>query len=147
MQRHKLLLIEDNLDHITLIKMSLLRGFKSSINFFCVKDGKEALDFLLNKGDYQDKEKFPRPDIIFLDLKLPKIDGIEVLSVIKSDSELKNIPVIVFTTSSQDRDILKSYELGANSYITKPNGIGAFSVTIQKLWKYWTTTSRLPERL
>lgn len=117
-----------------------LRAFKrpNLINplYHCV-DGLEALDFLQHKNAYQDKAKYPRPHVILLDLNLPKMDGREVLRRIKEDPELKSIPVIVMTTSNDDLDIQKCYDIGANSYIHKPVDLQKFIEAIQKMVDYW----------
>ena len=114
------LLVEDNPDHAELIikEIDNKAGIFNKIHL--VRDGQEALDYLLRKGDYCDPLNSPVPGLILLDLKLPKIDGVEVLQTIRSHERLQNVPVIVLTTSSHEEDIIKSYESGTNYYITKP---------------------------
>jgi two-component system response regulator len=109
------------------------------------KDGEEALDYLFRRGQYADPQKSPRPTLIILDIKLPKLDGQEVLKIIKSDLGLKHIPVIVLTTTTQEEEIVKSYKNGANSYISKPIDPQEFFDKIKKLKIYWLMTNSLPE--
>ncbi len=111
-----ILLVEDNAADIRLTREALLDG-KILNDLFVARDGVEALDFLFQRGEFADK---PRPDLIILDLNLPKKDGKEVLAELQADPSLRAIPVAVLTTSAQEADIIQSYELGANCYLTKP---------------------------
>jgi len=111
-----ILLVEDNPGDVRLTQEAFKEG-KMRNNFFVVRDGVEALDFLFKKGEFNN---VPRPDIILLDLNLPKKDGQEVLEVIKADENLRQIPVVILTTSKAEEDILKTYNLHANCFITKP---------------------------
>ena len=120
-----------------------LLGSKIRNNLHVVDDGVEALAFLRQEGRYRD---VPRPDLILLDLNMPRKDGREVLADIKEDPGLKTIPVAVLTTSSQDEDILKSYELHANCYITKPVGLEQFATVVQSLDDFWFTIVKLPPK-
>ncbi|HST02796.1 MAG TPA: response regulator, partial [Usitatibacter sp.] len=106
-----------------------------------VKDGVEAIDFLKQRGKYASA---PRPDIILLDLNLPKKDGREVLSEIKGDRELRAIPVVILTTSKAEEDVLKSYDLHANCYVTKPVDLEKFIVVIQSIDRFWLSVVTLP---
>lgn len=108
-----------------------------------VRDGEEALDFLYQRGNHAEA---PRPDLILLDLNLPKYDGREVLQVIKSDSELAHIPVVVLTTSSAEDDILRSYKLHANAYVTKPVDLDQFIAAVRQIDEFFVTVVRLPGR-
>lgn len=108
-----------------------------------VRDGEEALDFLYRRGAYASA---PRPDLILLDLNLPKYDGREVLQVIKSDDELAHIPVVVLTTSSAEEDILRSYRLHANAYVTKPVDLDQFIAAVRQIDEFFVTVVRLPGR-
>lgn len=138
-----ILLIEDNPDHVILIKEAL--AVNNIINEIqVVGDGQEALDYLFRRGQYADPQKSPRPTLILLDIRLPRIDGQEVLKTIKSDPELKHIPVIVLTTTTQETEIVKSYRNGANSYITKPIDPQEFFNKIKNLKLYWMITNSLP---
>lgn len=135
-----ILLIEDNPDHTELIIKELESKMLNTI--YPVKDGQEALDFLFHKGKYKDPKKAPRPGLILLDLKLPKVDGAEVLKKIKSDPALKVIPVVVLTTSVRGEDILESYKNGVNSYIAKPVKFEEFTRVVKKIKLYWILTNR-----
>ncbi|UDY22852.1 response regulator [Nocardioides sp. Kera G14] len=108
------------------------------------RDGEEALDFLYRRGEHTDA---PRPDLVLLDLNLPKYDGREVLQVIKSDPELSSIPVVVLTTSSSEEDILRSYKLHANAYVTKPVDLEQFIAAVRQIDEFFVTVVRLPNRL
>ena len=113
-----ILLVEDTTEHAVLVRRALESG-QLKPRLYVVTDGKAALDFLFNQGDYHDKEANPTPDIILLDLRLPKIHGLKVLERIKSDERLKNIPVAVLTASDEAKDMVGCYQAGAESYITK----------------------------
>jgi CheY-like chemotaxis protein len=135
-----ILLVEDNPGDVRLTKEALKEG-KVYNNLHWAKDGVEALEFLRREGIYA---KAPRPDIILLDLNLPKKDGREVLSVIKNDDKLKHIPVVVLTTSKAEEDVLRSYELHANCYVTKPVDLEKFIVVVQSIDRFWLTVVTLP---
>jgi two-component system, chemotaxis family, response regulator Rcp1 len=136
----EILLVEDNLGDVRLTKEALKEG-KVYNNLHWAKDGVEALEFLRREGPHKDA---PRPDIILLDLNLPKKDGREVLSVIKNDQQLKHIPVVVLTTSKAEEDVLRSYELHANCYVTKPVDLDKFIVVVQSIDRFWLTVVTLP---
>ena len=136
----EILLVEDNPGDVRLTQEALKEG-KVYNNLHWAKDGVEALEFLQREGKYADA---PRPDIILLDLNLPKKDGREVLAVIKKDDHLKHIPVVVLTTSKADEDVLKSYELHANCYVTKPVDLEKFIVVVQSIDRFWLTVVTLP---
>ncbi|MFD5901157.1 response regulator [Streptomyces microflavus] len=108
-----------------------------------VRDGQEALDFLYRRGEYTEA---PRPDLVLLDLNLPKYDGRQVLEQIKSDPELALIPVVVLTTSSAEKDILRSYKLHANAYVTKPVDLDQFIAAVRQIDEFFVTVVRLPGR-
>ncbi|MYU01099.1 MULTISPECIES: response regulator [unclassified Streptomyces] len=108
-----------------------------------VRDGQEALDFLYRRGDHPDA---PRPDLVLLDLNLPKYDGRQVLEQIKGDPELSLIPVVVLTTSSAEEDILRSYKLHANAYVTKPVDLDQFIAAVRQIDEFFVTVVRLPGR-
>jgi CheY-like chemotaxis protein len=127
----KILLAEDDEGHAILIKDALSENrLLNEIDH--VKDGQEALDYLYRRNGYENRT-FMKPDIILLDINMPKVDGLEVLAKIKQDDEFKNIPVIMLTTTDNPREIDKSYKLGANSYITKPVVFDDFIEKITKL--------------
>lgn len=136
----KILLVEDNPGDIRLTREALKEG-KVLNDLYVAQDGIEAMAFLRREGAYAD---LPRPDVVLLDLNLPKKDGHEVLAEIKSDPDLKSIPVVVLTTSSSDEDILKTYELHANCYITKPVDLEQFITVVQSVEDFWFTIVRLP---
>ncbi len=110
-------------------------------DFHTVNDGEELMDFLHQRGKYRDA---PRPGLILLDLNMPKKDGREALKEIKSDPSLRSIPVVILTTSSEDEDILKTYDLGANSFITKPVGFDSLVQLASKMTQYWFQLVELP---
>ncbi len=109
-----------------------------------VKDGAEALDFIYAMGAYADRAGKCIPKVVLLDLRLPKVDGIEVLRKIKSDERTRTIPVVVLTSSKEDRDVTESYRLGVNSYISKPVEFEEFAKTVAELGFYWLMTNRVP---
>ncbi|MBS9372903.1 response regulator [Rhodococcus sp. B50] len=108
-----------------------------------VRDGEEALDFLYRRGEY---ENAPRPDLILLDLNLPKYDGRQVLEQVKSDNDLTDIPVVVLTTSAAEEDILRSYRLHANAYVTKPVDLDQFIRAVRQIDEFFVQVVRLPRR-
>lgn len=132
----EILLVEDNpLDAELTIRTLKKRNLASPI--FRVSDGAEALDFLFCKGAFAGRKFASTLKLILLDLKLPKVDGFEVLKTIKADPALKKIPTVVFSSSHEDPDIKKAYDLGANSYIVKPVNFESFSVCVSNLGMYW----------
>jgi two-component system response regulator len=135
-----ILLVEDNPGDADLAR-DALESSKFTNELFVVEDGVEAMSFLKNEKGYQDA---PRPDLIILDLNLPKKDGREVLAEIKTDKRLKTIPVVILTTSDADEDVLKSYELHANCYITKPLNLNQFFKVIKSINTFWMSIVVLP---
>jgi two-component system, chemotaxis family, response regulator Rcp1 len=136
----EILLVEDNLGDARLTQEALKEG-KVYSNLHWTKDGVEALEFLNRKGKYSNA---PRPDIILLDLNLPKKDGREVLSEIKNDEKLRHIPVVILTTSKAEEDVLRSYELHANCYVAKPVDLEKFIKVVQSIDRFWLTVVTLP---
>jgi two-component system, chemotaxis family, response regulator Rcp1 len=136
----EILLVEDNPGDVRLTKEALREG-KVYNNLHWAKDGVEALEFLRREGKHA---KAPRPDIILLDLNLPKKDGREVLEIIKGDEQLKYIPVVVLTTSKAEEDVVKSYALHANCYVTKPVDLEKFIVVVKSIDRFWLTVVTLP---
>ena len=136
----EILLVEDNPGDVRLTQ-EVLRDGRVRNNMSVVKDGVDAISFLHQTGEYVGA---PRPDIILLDLNLPKKDGREVLAEIKADPDLKNIPVVVLTTSSAEQDIFRSYDLHANCYITKPVDLDQFIRVIRSIEDFWLTIVKLP---
>lgn len=135
-----ILLIEDNPGDIRLVVESMKESKKPN-NLSMVKDGVEAMTYLHREGVYANAV---RPDIILLDLNLPMKNGKEVLAEIKKDPDLKRIPVIVFTASSAERDVINSYDLHANCYITKPVSLDKFTEVVRSIEKFWLTVVKLP---
>ena len=136
----EILLVEDNPGDVRLTREVLKEG-KLLINLRAVEDGVEALAFLRREGKYADAT---RPDLILLDLNLPKKDGREVLAVIKADEHLRRIPVVVLTVSQAEEDILKSYNLNANCYISKPVDLDQFIRVVKSIEDFWLTIVKLP---
>ncbi|MFA7287531.1 MAG: response regulator [Melioribacteraceae bacterium] len=136
-----ILLVEDNKADSRLTREAL-KDSKIKNSLFVVEDGVEALNFLYKQGVHTDA---PRPDLILLDLNLPKKDGREVLAEIKSDESLKRIPVVVITSSKAEEDILKSYNLHANCFITKPLNLNQFEVIVKSIEDFWLTIVKLPK--
>ena len=140
-----ILLAEDDLGDQELTKRALEEG-KVENELYIVKDGEEALDYLFRRGRYTDPETSPRPDLFLLDLNMPKLDGRQVLEQICSIHELRNIRVVVLTTSRQEEDITRSYDLGVHSYITKPVDLDQFFNVIRTLEEYWFQIVVLPPK-
>lgn len=136
----EILMVEDNPGDVRLTVEGLKEG-KVKNNLYVVQDGVEALAYLRREGEYKDAV---RPDLILLDLNLPKMDGREVLSEIKADEDLKHIPVVVLTSSKAEQDILKAYSLHANCYITKPVDLDQFISVVESIEDFWFTIVRLP---
>ncbi len=136
-----ILLVEDNSAHAELV----MRNFEDHLvanKISWVEDGAAALDYLFRRGKYSDEEKYPMPQLILLDLRLPKIDGIEVLKEIKQDETLRNIPVVVLTTSEAETDIAKAYTHHVNSYVVKPVDFTSFTKLMKDLGLYWLCWNR-----
>jgi two-component system, chemotaxis family, response regulator Rcp1 len=136
----EILLVEDNEGDARLAREAL-RDAKVRNNLYWVKDGVEAVAYLRNQGKY---EGLVRPDVILLDLNLPKKDGREVLADIKQDPELRRIPVVILTVSDAEEDILKSYDLHANCYIRKPLDLDQFMHVVKAIESFWLTIVKLP---
>jgi two-component system response regulator len=141
-----ILLVEDNDDDVELT----LRAFAKSriLNEVVVaRDGEEALDYLFLRGAHAQREPAENPEIVLLDLKLPKLDGLTVLRAIRSDERTRRLPVIVLTSSNEEADVLASYDLGANSFVRKPVDFAQFSESARQLGMYWLVLNQgLPKR-
>jgi len=138
----KILLAEDDEKDVTLT----LAAFKKNNlmnEVIVVNDGQQALDFLYYANEYELREK-GNPAVILLDIKMPKVDGLEVLKKIKSDEQLKRIPVVVLTSSREEKDLVKGYEYGANSYVVKPVDFNEFTDAVSKLGLYWAVINEVP---
>lgn len=138
-----ILLAEDDADDRLLVKEALAEG-RVLNELRSVEDGEELLDYLRRRGRYADPETSPRPGLVLLDLNMPRKDGREALREIKADPDLKRIPVVVMTTSKAEEDILRSYDLGASSYITKPVTFERLVELMKVLGRYWIEFVELP---
>lgn len=140
----ELLLVEDNRSDAEMT-IRALRKNNIANNLVHVKDGAEALDFLFATGDYKGRDVNKKPRLILLDLKMPKVNGIQVLEKIKSDDHTKKIPVVVLTSSKEDPDIQKCYDLGVNSYVVKPVQFESFVKAVAELGVYWMILNQPPD--
>lgn len=141
--RVEILLVEDNPDDITLA-LYALNQYIASDRVHVVRDGSEALDFIFGAGEYANRSIDDGPTVVMLDLKLPKLDGVEVLRKIRANSRTKYLPVIMLTSSREERDIAECYSLGVNSYIVKPVDFDKFVDAIQTFGTYWLTINQPP---
>jgi DNA-binding response OmpR family regulator len=137
------LLVEDNLDHAELV-MRNMADFQVANSIIHVEDGEAALDYLYGRGTYEDRKQFPLPHLMLLDLRLPKVDGLEVLKEVKGNADLKALPVVILTTSDAERDMAMAYECHANSYVTKPVSFDDFSMLLRALGFYWLAWNKRP---
>ena len=138
----EILMVEDNPGDVRLTREAL-KGGKVSNEMHVVEDGVAALDFLHRRGEHANA---PRPDLVLLDLNLPKKDGREVLSAMKSDPALKAIPVVILTTSQAEEDVIRAYKLSCNCYVTKPVDFEQFTRIVQAIEQFWLTIVTLPPR-
>jgi len=138
-----ILLVEDNQDDLDLA-LHALRRENLANKILVVRDGEEALDFLFCRGKFAGRSVDQAPKLVLLDLKLPKVDGMEVLKQSKSDPRLKSIPVVIMTSSKEERDLVASYNLGANSYIQKPVDFEKFRNTVKTVGLYWLVINQPP---
>jgi two-component system response regulator len=139
----EILLVEDNPGDAELI-IRALRKVNLANHLVHVKDGEEALDFIFATGSFSGREKKNVPRVILLDIKMPKVDGIEVLRQIKANSETKRIPVVIMTSSKEEQDIIRSYELGVNSFVVKPVAFNDFAKAVSELGLYWVLINQPP---
>jgi two-component system response regulator len=143
MNKKTILLVEDNPDDVKLTMRALKKS--NILNEIVVaQDGVEALDYLFGTGKYDGRDTNIKPQVILLDLKMPKMDGIEVLRRMRADERTQPLPVVVLTTSSEDRDKIESYKLGANSYVRKPVDFSQFAEAVQQLGLYWLVLNEAP---
>ncbi|WP_028883387.1 response regulator [Teredinibacter turnerae] len=141
----KILMADDDDDDKLLTKDALAESRVLNELYF-VSNGVELLDYLKGTGEYADREKYPYPSIVLLDLNMPKMDGREALASIKADEKLRSIPVVILTTSKAEEDMIKGYNLGAASYITKPVTFDALVELMTTVGKYWVEFVELPQR-
>ncbi|MHB1955454.1 MAG: response regulator [Sulfobacillus sp.] len=139
----EILLVEDNPEDAELT-LRALRKNNFLNNVFWVKDGQEALDFVACEGSYVGRSIHNYPKLILLDIKLPKVDGIEVLRAVKGNERTRTIPIVILTSSNEERDLFESYKLGVNSYIVKPVDFEKFVETVANAGLYWMVTNRAP---
>lgn len=137
------MLVEDNADHAELV-IRTLEDHRIANKVIHFSEGQSALDYLFRRNEYEDPASSPRPDMVLLDLRLPGIDGLEVLRLIKEKDELKNIPVIILTTSEAEKDVASAYSHHVNSYLVKPVGYEEFSKLMNDLGYYWLSWNTHP---
>jgi two-component system response regulator len=140
----EILLAEDNAEDAEMTIRALRRNHLTH-SLHWVKDGAEALDYLFCSGRYSGRDASRAPKLVLLDIKMPKVDGIEVLRRLKQDEGTRAIPVVVMTSSNEERDVVESYRLGVNSYIVKPVQFDQFIETVAKMGLYWLLTNRAPQ--
>lgn len=144
-QPFDILLVEDNPADVEITIEAFRRSHKGNRVFVC-RDGEEALDFLFQRGKFAKAGSAPRPDLILLDLNLPKKNGTEVLEHVKASLQMKDIPVVVLTTSDRDEDVSRCYKVGANSYLTKPVQFDDCLKLVEDIQRYWLQVSKLPPK-
>jgi CheY-like chemotaxis protein len=138
------MLVEDNIDHAELVIRTMEdHRIANTIKHF--SDGQTALDYLMRRGEYAEPASSPRPHVILLDLRLPRVDGLEVLRIIKEEPEVQKIPIIVLTTSEAERDVARAYDNHVNSYLVKPVGFEEFSKLMNDLGVYWLGWNTHPQ--
>jgi CheY-like chemotaxis protein len=140
----EIVLVEDN-PHDAELALRALKTYNLANNLIWLQDGVEALDFFFAQGQYSDRTIEDVPKVVLLDLKLPRVSGLEVLEKVKSDLRTKSIPIVVLTSSSEERDIITSYNFGVNSYILKPVDFDKFIEAIKEIGFYWLLLNKLPQ--
>ncbi|MCF2487532.1 response regulator [Dyadobacter sp. CY347] len=141
----QILLVEDNKSDAALT-IRALKKHNLANNLIHLIDGAQAIDFIFGKGDYSGRNLDIKPKVIFLDIKMPKINGLEVLRILKGDDNTRSIPVVMMTSSKEEKDIIESHKLGVNSYVVKPLGFENFSKTIAELGFYWLAVNNAPRQ-
>src|ERR1700733_9060205 len=139
----EVLLVEDNI-HDAEMTIRALRKVNLSNNLVHVKDGEEALDFIFARGKFAGRETEQLPKVILLDIKMPKVDGIEVLRQLKAQETSKTIPIVIMTSSKEEQDVIRSYQLGVNSYVVKPVDFEGFAKAVGELGLYWLIINQPP---
>ncbi len=144
LEQMEILLVEDNPADAELTLRALRRNNLAN-KVHWVKDGEQALEFMFRTGAYAGRDPAAVPKLVMLDIKMPKVDGIEVLRRLKANEETRKVPVVVMTSSNEERDVVESYRLGVNSYIVKPVQFESFLETVAKIGLYWVITNRVPK--
>lgn len=139
-----ILLVEDNPDDVELTLLAL-REYNLANDIVVAHDGEEALDYLFGRGQYADRDLREQPNVVLLDINLPKLNGTEVLQQIRADKRTRHLPVVILTTSTEERDLLASYRNGVNSYIVKPVDFSQFIEAVHQLKMYWLVLNRAPQ--
>ena len=139
----EILLVEDSPADAEMT-LRALRGHQLANRVHWVKDGEEALDYMFRTGVYTGRGQEGAPKLVMLDIKMPKVDGIEVLRRLKADAATRSVPVVIMTSSNEESDVLETYQLGVNSYIVKPVEFETFMETVAKIGLYWVLTNRVP---
>lgn len=139
----EILIVEDNPHDLALTQRALKRAHLAN-HIAVVRDGAEALEFLFNEGGHAGRRTSPPPKLVLLDLKLPKVDGLEVLKRLKQDARTRSIPVVALTSSQEQKDVAESYSLGVNSYIVKPVNFESFAAAVERLGAYWLQLNHPP---
>lgn len=145
MNQKMILLVEDNADDEALTLRALNKN-RVANRVVVVRDGAEAIDFLFCQGAYADRDPLDLPQVILLDLKLPKVDGLEVLRQVRGDPRTKTLPVVILTSSKEEQDLVAAYSSGANSYVRKPVDFNQFADSIKQLGMYWLILNEVPPR-
>jgi CheY-like chemotaxis protein len=138
-----ILLVEDDPAHAEIVRRNL-EDARVANRLVHVSDGQAGLDYLFHRGEFTDAEKFPRPGMVLLDLRLPKVDGLEVLRLTKADPSLNRIPIVVLTTSTAESDMARAYECQANSYLVKPVDLANFTAMMETFGFYWLAWNKYP---
>jgi CheY-like chemotaxis protein len=138
----RILLAEDNLNDVELT-LAALHAHRLANEVVVVRNGEEALDYLYRRGEFSTRDPAP-PAVVLLDLKMPKVDGLEVLRIVKADPALHMIPIVVLTSSREERDLVKSYDLGVNAYVVKPVDFQAFMEAVKLLGGFWAALNEPP---
>jgi CheY-like chemotaxis protein len=138
----RILLVEDDARDVELT-LAALAEISIANKIDVVRDGAEALDYIFKQGSYKNRES-DNPVVVLLDLKMPKVDGLEVLKQVRKDDKLRNIPIVVLTSSKMESDLIKSYELGVNAYVVKPMEFESFTAAIKEIGSFWAILNELP---
>ena len=145
-QTVEIILVEDN-EHDADLTIRALRKENLGNHLIHLEDGEQALDFLFARGAYSGRQGLALPKVILLDIKMPKVDGIEVLRQVRANEETKRIPVVIMTSSAQEKDLVASYELGVNSYVVKPVQFEDFQKAVSQLGLYWLLANKVPDSM